>query len=118
MIKNVFSQELIALIKANNTTNINNVDKDLVELLVAGILALEKRHLIWIVGESENFREKKEKLKLWMRFLDIKESNIRFYLKPFEDPYINNDSDFNAITHKVKLVSDLVEQKQLKRKRS
>jgi transcription-repair coupling factor (superfamily II helicase) len=113
MIQNVFSQELIDLIKANHTTNIDNVDKDLVELLAAGILALEKRHLIWIVGESENMREKEEKLKLWLRFLGIKESNIRFYLKPFEDPYINNDSDFNAIAHKVKLVSDLVEQKQL-----
>jgi len=113
MIENVFSPELIGLLKADYTTDIDNVDKDLVELLVAGISVLEKRHLIWIVGEGENLREKEEKLKLWLQFLDIKESNIRFYVKPFEDPYINNGSDLNAIAHKVKLVSDLVEQKPL-----
>ena len=113
MIENVFSPGLIDLLKADNTTDINNVDKDLIELLAAGISVFEKRHLIWIVGESEILREKKEKLKLWLRFLGIKESNIRFYLKPFEDPYINNGSDLNAIAHKVKLVSDLVGQKKL-----
>lgn len=112
-IKNVFSRELMDLIKSSNTTDINNIDRDLEELLVAGIFAQEKRHLIWVVGENENLLEKRQKLKSWLRFLGVKEYCIRYYTKPFEDPYINNNIHFNAIGNKVYLVSALLDNKRL-----
>jgi len=113
LIKNVFSRELTALIKSGDTTDINNIDRDLEELLVSGIYAMEKKHLLWVVGENENLREKREKLKSWLRFLGLKEFSIRFYTKPFEDPYINNNSHFNAIGNKMHLVSALLDNKRL-----
>lgn len=112
-IENVFSRQLMDLIKSSDTTDINNIDRDLEELLVAGIFAKEKRHLIWVVGENENLLEKRQKLKSWLRFLGVKEYSIRYYTKPFEDPYINNNIHVNAIGNKVYLVSALLDNKRL-----
>lgn len=115
MIENVFDRELVDLLKSDysNETSIDNIDKDLTELLAAGVYSLVKKHLIWIVAENENLREKEEKLKLWLRFLGVGEYHICFYFKPFEDPYINNSSDINSIACKANLVTGLMEGKRL-----
>ncbi|HLP59451.1 MAG TPA: CarD family transcriptional regulator, partial [Candidatus Deferrimicrobium sp.] len=112
-IENVFSRELMSVIKSDDTTDINNIDRDLEELLVAGIFAEEKRHLIWVVGENENLLEKRQKLKSWLRFLGVKDYSVRYYTKPFEDPFINNNTNFNALSNKVYLVSALLDNKRL-----
>ncbi len=113
ILENTFSPGLLALIKSPDTTDIENIDRELPELLAAGLFAIEKKHLIWVVGENESLREKKERLKLWLQFLGINDYSIQFYLKPFEDPYINNDSDYSAIGYKAKLVSQLQDNKRV-----
>ncbi|MCP5102162.1 MAG: hypothetical protein GY950_02220, partial [bacterium] len=112
-LENVFSPQLIELMKADETADIRNINKYLVELLVAGLFSMEEKHLIWVVGENENLQEKSEKLKLWLQFLGVKAAGIHFYTKPFEDPYINNTSSLNAVRHKVDLLSALKERKPL-----
>lgn len=113
MVENVFSRDLSDLMTSDRTTDINNIDNDLLELVAAGFLALDQRHLIWVVGENENLQEKSEKLKLWLRFLGIKGTGIHFYIKPFEDPYINNNGHLKATAHKIALLSALREKKRV-----
>lgn len=113
MVENVFSRDILDLLKSDETTEINNIDNDLVELLAAGFLSVDPRHLIWVIGENENLQEKAEKLKLWMRFLDVKKTVVHFYIKPFEDPYINSNGSLKAAAHKIDLLSDLREKKRL-----
>lgn len=113
MIRKVFSPQLLDLIQNPDTTGIDNINPHLGELLVAGIYSLEKGHLIWVLGENENFREREEKLKKWLRFLKVEDYRINFYTTPFEDPYINNRDDFNAAQYKVKLVSDLLDKQRM-----
>lgn len=105
MVTNVFSKEFLNLLKSNKEFDVNNVDVDLIELFVAGIVSLREGNLIWVVKENENLKEKEEKLEFWFEFLGIKDININFYKLPFEDPYINNSVDFNSIVYKTKLMS-------------
>jgi len=105
MVTNVFSKEFLNLLKSNKKFDLNNIDVDLIELFVAGIVLFEKGNLIWIVKENENLKEKGEKLNFWFEFLGFKDININFYKLPFEDPYINNSVDFDSIVYKTKLMS-------------
>ncbi len=113
IIKHAFSPALIKQIKDRNSTGIDNIDPSMAELLPAGIVALEKGHLVWVVGENENLKEKEQKLKLWLRFLGVKNCGIFCHFKPFEDPYINNRDALNAIVNKVRLVDAFLEGKRL-----
>ena len=114
MIDKIFSPEMKHLITSNLPhTHIQNIHKDLIELLTAGIFSLEQKHVIWIVGENENLKEKKTKLELWMNLLCPEEVNIHFYTPPFEDPYINNTADIHSIGHKAKLISGILGKKRL-----
>ncbi len=99
------------MIKSAGHTDINNIDRDLVELLVAGIYRLERKHIIWLVGESENLREKGEKLELWLKFLAADDVHIAFYTSPFVDPYINNQGDLNSIGSKAGLIAGILDNK-------
>ncbi len=108
MLEKVFSQELINTLTSGSTRDLNNIDRDLIELVVAGTCAAAQTNILWIVGENENLREKKEKLKQWLNFLAVRDVDICFYTTPFEDPYINNSSNLNAVIHKVKLISGLL----------
>ena len=109
-IDNVFSKKIADLLKSTGSTSLNNIDKELSELIVAGCSVLENKNILWIVGENENLREKKQKLQLWLNFLapDRAEANICFYTTPFEDPYINNSTNLNAVGHKAKLITALL----------
>jgi transcription-repair coupling factor (superfamily II helicase) len=112
MLDEIFSPELKRLIAAKAPyTEINNIDKDLTELLIAGVYSLENKHLLWIVGENENLNEKKVKLELWLRLFHPGKIPIHFYTAPFEDPYINNEDNVHAIGHKARLISHLLEMK-------
>jgi transcription-repair coupling factor (superfamily II helicase) len=112
MLDKIFSPELKRLITTKAPyTEINNIDKDLTELLIAGIYSLENKHIIRIVGENENLNEKKAKLELWLKLFHPGKIPINFYTAPFEDPYINNEDNVHAIGHKVRLISHLLEMK-------
>lgn len=95
--------------------NIRNIHRDLSELLVAGVFTGESRHILWITGENENPREKRVKLKQWLKALGIpvEDISIHFYTLPFEDPYIHNSADSAAIGRKTRLASALLEGKRL-----
>lgn len=95
--------------------NIGNIHRDLCELLVAGIFTGESRHILWITGENENLKEKRVKLKMWLKALDYpaEDISIHFYTLPFEDPYIANNADAAAIGRKTLLASALLEGKRL-----
>jgi transcription-repair coupling factor (superfamily II helicase) len=112
MLDKIFSPGLKRLIAAKAPcTEINNIDKDLIELLISGIYSLENKHILWIVGENENFYEKKAKLELWLKLFQPGKIPINFYTAPFEDPYINNDDNVQAIGHKARLIYQLLEMK-------
>lgn len=112
MLDKIFSPELKHLITAKAAyTEINNIDRDLTELLIAGIYSLENNHILWIVGENENLYEKKAKLELWLKLFRPGKIPINFYTTPFEDPYINNEDNVHAIGHKARLISHLLEMK-------
>jgi len=95
--------------------HIPNIERDLAELAVAGIYSSSSRSILWIVGENENLAEKKTKLEMWMNFLGLTTSDIfiHFYPLPFEDPYINNETDIDAIGQKCRLIADIVKQRRL-----
>jgi transcription-repair coupling factor (superfamily II helicase) len=110
MLDKIFSPEFKRLIAARSPyTEINNIDKDLTELLIAGTHALENKHILWIVGENENLNEKKAKLELWLKLFHPGKIPVHFYTAPFEDPYINNEDNVHAIGHKARLISSLLE---------
>jgi len=112
MIDKIFSPGLKRLItKIAPYAEINNIDKDLIELLIAGIYSLENKHILWIVGENENLNEKKAKLELWLKLFQPGQVPIHFYTAPFEDPYINNEDNVQAIGHKARLISHRLELK-------
>ncbi len=115
MIENIFSPRLVDFLRSlpgsnghSPTIDIDNIDRDIIELVVAGNFHLEQRGILWVVGENENLQEKKEKLSLWFDFLSTQEKpKICFYTSPFEDPYINNSSDLNAVSRKMRFISIL-----------
>jgi transcription-repair coupling factor (superfamily II helicase) len=110
MLDKIFSPGLKRLIAAKAPyTEINNIDKDLIELLISGIYSLENKHILWIVGENEIFYEKKAKLELWLKLFQPGKTPIHLYTAPFEDPYINNEDNVQAIGHKARLISQLLE---------
>ncbi|UCH97161.1 MAG: DEAD/DEAH box helicase [Candidatus Aminicenantes bacterium] len=110
MIDKIFSPGLKRLITTKAPyTEINNIDKDLIELVIAGIHSLEKKHTIWVVGENQNLNEKKTKLELWLNLLNPDKTPIHFYTTPFEDPYINNEDNLHAVGHKTRLIPHLLE---------
>ncbi|UCC40705.1 MAG: hypothetical protein JSV96_04465, partial [Candidatus Aminicenantes bacterium] len=112
MLDKIFSPEFKRLITAKAAyTEISNIDRDLTELLIAGIYSLENNHILWIVGENENLYEKKAKLELWLKLFRPGKTPINFYTTPFEDPYINNEDNVHAIGHKARLISHLLEMK-------
>lgn len=112
MLDKIFSPGLKRLIAAKAPyTEINNIDRDLTELLIAGFYTLENKHILWIVGENENLNEKKAKLELWLKLFHPGKIPIHFYTAPFEDPYINNEDNIHAIAHKAGLISHLLETK-------
>lgn len=112
MIDHVFSPHFIQLLKNHHTsTTIDTIDHDLVELVVAGLTLLENRHILWVIGENENFAEKEARLNLWLQWLTPPHTAIppiTFYLKPFADPYINNPGDLRATGHKARLIAHLL----------
>jgi transcription-repair coupling factor (superfamily II helicase) len=112
MIDKIFSPGLKRLITSKAPyTEINNIDKDLIELLITGIYSLENKHILWIVSENENLYEKKAKLELWSKLFQPGKIPIDFYTAPFEDPYINNEDNVHAIGHKARLISQRLEMK-------
>jgi transcription-repair coupling factor (superfamily II helicase) len=112
MLDKIFSPGLKRLIAAKAPyTEINNIDRDLTELLIAGFYTLENKHILWIVGENENLNEKKTKLELWLKLFHPGKIPIHFYTAPFEDPYINNEDNIHAIAHKARLISRLLDTK-------
>jgi len=112
MLDNIFSPGLKRLITTKAPyTEVNNIDKDLTELLIAGIYSLENTHVIWIVGENENLNEKKAKLELWLKLFHPGKIPIHLYTTPFEDPYINTEDNIHTIGHKARLISHLLEMK-------
>ncbi len=117
MLEKIFSPKFQQVLTADTagTTNIeiDNIHRDLIELLIAGLYTLEKRHILWVVGENENLDERKTKLELWLKLFDPDEAFIHFYITPFEDPYIDNQDKARAIGHKAQLVTRLLEEKRL-----
>ncbi len=114
MLDYIFSPKLKRLITSESPyTDIDNIDRDLIELIVAGLFSMEHQHILWIVGENENLKEKKAKLELWLKLFNPEEPDIsiQFYITPFEDPYINTDSNVYAIGNKAKLISHILENK-------
>jgi transcription-repair coupling factor (superfamily II helicase) len=108
MIDKVFSQELIDLITCPQDCDINNINRELIELAVAGCYIAVRKNILWIVGENENFREKEEKLKLWLTFLGAEDVDINLYTAPFADPYIDNSCDLNVTGNKIKTISTIL----------
>jgi transcription-repair coupling factor (superfamily II helicase) len=98
-------------------TGLDNIDRDLIELAAAGLFFMQQGHVLWIVGENENLKEKKAKLELWLKLLNPDPEGagvpIHFYTNPFEDPYINNDGDVRAIGNKARLIADILGNKRL-----
>lgn len=93
---------------------LKNIPRHLVELAVAGIYRLDNpgapappKPLIWVTGINENFREKAARLRQWLGAFASPGPRLRFYIPPFEDPYINNTSDPRAVGYKVRLLSAL-----------
>jgi transcription-repair coupling factor len=105
MLEKVFSPEMMEQLSSPQTRGINCGDRNLVELYVAGVAALSKEPVVWIVKENENAARLKLRLEAWLRFLEVDDVEVCFYSKPFEDPFINNDTDFKAVTHKAGLVA-------------
>jgi len=110
MLDEIFSRSFQQLLRNNKTTGeIGNIDKELYELLVSGLFALDNRHIVWVVGENENLDEKKAKLELWLKLFQLEDIPILFYTTPFEDPYINNEDKTIAIGYKAELAHRLLE---------
>ena len=105
MLEKVFSPEMMDQLRSPLTRGINCGDRNLVELYVAGIAALSNEHIVWIVKENETAARLKVRLEAWLRFLEVEGVEVCFYSRPFEDPFINNDTDFKAVTHKAGLVA-------------
>ncbi|MCK4944457.1 MAG: transcription-repair coupling factor [Candidatus Aminicenantes bacterium] len=108
MINKIFSSQFIQGLKSAKTRHINNVDRNLIELYVAGIFHQCRSHLIWMVGENEHFQAKEKKLRSWLELLGLKEVPIDYYKLPFEDPFVNSDVDLDALDHKLRLISNLL----------
>jgi transcription-repair coupling factor len=83
----------------------------LTELAAAGIYCLDNRSspcpLVWVIGVNENLKEKAAKLRQWLGILTSPTPPVRFYIPPFEDPYVNNESDPRAVGNKVRLLSGI-----------
>jgi transcription-repair coupling factor (superfamily II helicase) len=102
-------------------TRLDNIHRDMVELAVAGTWCMDNtdkthsasRPLVWVVGVNENLREKAARLRLWLQLLTTSVPDIRYYIPPFEDPYINNSDDPNAVAYKVRLLSAVRDRKPL-----
>jgi transcription-repair coupling factor (superfamily II helicase) len=110
MLEKIFSPALRRLItNTTPSTGIGNIDKDLTELLVAGIYCCENKPILWLTGENENLRQKKAKLALWLQLFYPDKIPVHFYTPPFEDPYINNEDNLHAIAAKAGLISSLLE---------
>jgi len=107
----LFSPEMKHILASTGDVDLDNIDRDLIELVVAGVYAQQRKHLVWVVKESENRAELAAKLKLWLRLLACRGVAVVFYSLPFKDPYIDNDSDFTAIGHKARLISRLREKR-------
>jgi transcription-repair coupling factor (superfamily II helicase) len=112
LLDNIFGPEFKQLITTapdSHYTGLDNIHLEMVELAVAGIYCnqVPRRPLIWVVGINENLNEKAAKLRQWLQSLISDIPPIRYYTLPFEDPYINNDSDPRAIAYKIRLLSDI-----------
>lgn len=116
-ISSIFGPQLERRIQegaASPVIRLENIPGNLVELAVAGIYCLDNpedshapRPLIWVTGINENFREKAARLRQWLAAFTSPTPRLRFYIPPFEDPYINNDCDPRATGYKVRLLSAL-----------
>ncbi|MCK4836525.1 MAG: DEAD/DEAH box helicase, partial [Candidatus Aminicenantes bacterium] len=113
MIEHIFSNSFRETLKSKKIRDIINIDPDLRELLVAAIGSLLDEHLIWLVGENENFIEKEKKLQSWLKLLGKDDVSICYFKLPFEDPYVNNHFDLSALSNKIKLLLELLRQKRL-----
>ena len=109
MLEKVFSPEMMDQLKSPQTRGINCGDRNLAELYVAGVAALSQEPVVWIVKENENAARLKVRLEAWLRFLEVDDVEVCFYSRPFEDPFINNDTDFKAVTHKAGLLAAVQE---------
>jgi transcription-repair coupling factor (superfamily II helicase) len=112
LIESMFSPGMLRVLETagkERHTGIQNVARELAELVVAGLYCVNRGNILWVVGENENLREKRVKLKLWLDLLirDKEIPPIHFYTIPFEDPYINNEDNEFAIGNKAKLISEL-----------
>ncbi|MCP4219114.1 MAG: transcription-repair coupling factor [bacterium] len=115
MLADIFSPGFSLLLTSADSPGIENIPPDLVELAVAGTFALTQNHLVWVVGENENLKEKKEKLLLWLRLFEVETGGFAIvsYMRPFEDPYINKENRLPAAGEKAGLVAALQENKRL-----
>lgn len=111
MLENVFSPELTEQLRSLQNTEIKGGDRDLTDLYAAGLAVLQKKNIIWVVGENEDFKEKSARLKLWLKFFNREDLHICLYKRPFEDPYINRRTDWQALDHKIRLISLLSKNK-------
>lgn len=106
MIERCFSPEFRRLLRRMLSGDLINIEPSLHDLLVAGVAALSREPVVWLVGERENPLEKGARLSQWLHLLG-EESRIHFHLLPFEDPYINNTPGPKAIGSKARLLRDL-----------
>ncbi len=113
MLDKVFSAEMVDKLRSPQTRGLNCGDRNLVELYVAGIAALSKEPIVWVVKENENATRLKVRLEAWLRFLEVDDVAVCFYSRPFEDPFINNDTDYKAVSHKAGLLSALAAGKRI-----
>lgn len=113
MIDHVLSKPFQESLKSKNTGNVINIDPELRELIVAAVAALTGEHLIWVVGENENYSEKKNKLVSWFRLLGTDDVVVCSHQLPFEDPFVNTRFDLAARANKIALVQNLMGEKKL-----
>ncbi len=114
MIQDAFSSRLLRQIEtARPGTVLDAIAKNCAELGVAALFVLRKNPIIWLVGENENLEEKRERLKCWLRFLEVEPAGIHIYPLPFADPYINNLPEVRKIEWKGELLQDIFRQRRV-----
>jgi transcription-repair coupling factor (superfamily II helicase) len=113
MIEEIISPRFQEILKSKTSGDINNVDAELSELIISAIFVLTTGNLVWLAGENENFREKEKKLRLWLKLMKRDDATICFHKLPFQDPYINNSPDSEALSEKIQLISGLRKQKRM-----
>jgi len=78
-------------------------------IIVAGLFRQRRRHVLWVVPETESLDERKAQAELWLRLAggEAAAASVHVYSLPFADPYVSNSPPLAALAAKASLLEAL-----------